>query len=130
MKFHEEVKVIEKTEVNPFFKSKYAGLGSILKAIKEPLAKSGLTFVQLPFQTNGMRTIIIHPESGETIEETFFMTPAKNDPQGQGSVITYQRRYALSAILGLDTETDDDGNEASEKPKTDKPQVEINKSRL
>jgi excinuclease UvrABC ATPase subunit len=41
------------------------------------------------------------------------LTPAKNDPQGQGSAITYMRRYALSAILGIATEEDDDGNAAS-----------------
>ena len=47
------------------------------------------------------------------------MTPSKNDPQGLGSAITYQRRYALGAILGLNIEDDDDGNGASktgEKP--------------
>jgi len=114
MKFHEEMGVIYKTETNPFFKSKYADLATILTAIKIPLTKAGLTFVQIPTGENELRTILIHPESGETIEGTFKMTPSKNDPQGQGSVITYQKRYALSAILGLNTEQDDDGNKASE----------------
>ena len=41
------------------------------------------------------------------------MRPTKNDPQGLGSVITYQRRYALGAILGLNIDDDDDGNRAS-----------------
>jgi len=41
------------------------------------------------------------------------MKPVKNDPQGQGSAITYQRRYALGAILGLNIDADDDGNQAS-----------------
>jgi hypothetical protein len=41
------------------------------------------------------------------------MKPAKEDPQAYGSVITYQRRYALGAILGLNIDEDDDGNKAS-----------------
>jgi hypothetical protein len=44
------------------------------------------------------------------------MTPSKNDPQGLGSAITYQRRYALGAILNLNIDEDDDGNQASAKP--------------
>ena len=54
--------------------------------------------------------------SGEWISEKFYMKPTKVDPQAYGSVITYQRRYALSAILGLNTDSDDDGNKASEEP--------------
>ncbi len=46
------------------------------------------------------------------------MCPVKNDPQGQGSAITYMRRYALSAVLGIRTEEDDDGNAASNKGAT------------
>ena len=55
--------------------------------------------------------------SGQWIAERFYMKPIKADPQAYGSVITYQRRYALSAILGLNTDEDDDGNKASEPTK-------------
>jgi ERF superfamily len=41
------------------------------------------------------------------------MSPKDSSPQGQGSAITYLRRYALSAVLGIATEDDDDGNAAS-----------------
>ena len=51
--------------------------------------------------------------SGEFIQTKLTLTPAKNDPQGQGATITYERRYAYSGILGLVSERDDDGNEAS-----------------
>jgi hypothetical protein len=44
---------------------------------------------------------------------TVNMQPEKNSPQAIGSAITYMRRYAISAVLGLIVEEDDDGNKAS-----------------
>src|SRR5262245_35315108 len=111
-KFHAEMGTILKEETNPFFKSKYATLSTILSAIKGPLQQAGLAFTQFPTGENELTSLLIHPDSGEWFEGTFKMTPAKNDPQGQGSVITYQRRYALGAILGLNIDEDDDGNAA------------------
>ena len=111
-KFQAEVETIRKKETNPFFKSKYADLSSILNVIKDPLTKNGLSFVQFPSGEYGLTTILMHI-SGEWIEESYKMTPVKNDPQGAGSVITYQRRYALGAILGLNIDEDDDGNKGS-----------------
>jgi hypothetical protein len=103
---------ITKDSSNPFFKSKYATLSNILKAIKGPLLENGLTFVQFPDGENGLTTRLMH-SSGEWMEATYQMKPAKADPQGLGSAITYQRRYSLGAVLGLDIEDDDDGNAAS-----------------
>lgn len=111
--FHKEVEVIKKTEENKFFKNKYADLATILTAIDEPLQKAGLTFVQVPECGNKLTTRIIHAESGEWLEGTYDMTPKENSPQAQGSVITYLRRYSLSAILGLNVDEDDDGNKSS-----------------
>lgn len=110
--FHSEVGKIKKTNVNPFFKSKYADLSSILDVIEAPLNENGLSFVQFPTGENGLTTMLMHV-SGEWIKESFIMHPTKNDPQGLGSAITYQRRYALGAILGLNIDIDDDGNAAS-----------------
>ena len=122
LKFDGEVSKIAKGETNPFFKNKYAALPDILSAIKEPLLKSGLTVKQFPVGEHEMTTIIIHAESGEFLESTYRMKPAKDDPQGEGSRITYQRRYALGAVLGLNIDEDDDGNKASEPKKvTEKP---------
>ena len=113
-KFQGEVEKIKKTETNPFFKSKYASLSDILDVIRHPLADNGLSFVQFPSGLYGLTTMLMH-ESGEWISESYTMEPTKKDPQGAGSVITYQRRYALGAILGLNIDVDDDGNEASKK---------------
>lgn len=113
--FHKEVGVVKKSETNPFFKSKYADLSAVITAIDEPLEKAGLAYTQFPTGQNELTTMLMHAESGEWIKGSFTMTPTKNDPQGQGSVITYQRRYALGAILGLNIDEDDDGNKASAK---------------
>lgn len=125
-KFHEEMGTIQKDANNPFFKSKYAPLETILPAIKEPLAKSGLVFTQAPSSivlytqigtgivvVPSLKTTIIEIESGESISENTPLLLAKQDPQGQGSAITYMRRYALVSMLGLNCDEDDDGNHAS-----------------
>lgn len=120
--FDAEVSKINKTETNPFFKNKYASLSDIQDGIREPLIKSNLTVKQFPVSENGLVTIIIHSESGEYIQSEYIMKPTKDDPQQQGSRLTYQRRYALGACLGLNIDIDDDGNKAS-KPVT--PQAQL-----
>lgn len=120
--FQAQVETIKKTATNPFFKSKYADLADILDVIRQPLADNGLSFVQFPKGKNCLDTMLMHV-SGEWISESFEMTPTKNDPQGAGSVITYQRRYALGSILGLNIDVDDDGNRASEPAKEPKKEL-------
>jgi len=112
--FQESVETIVKTETNPFFKSKYASLSDILNVIRQPLAENNLCFVQFPKGKYGLETMLMHT-SGEWMSESYEMEPSKHDPQGAGSVITYQRRYALGAILGLNIDIDDDGNAGSQK---------------
>ena len=120
--FHLKVDTIRKDATNPFFKSKYASLSNILEAINEPLIEADLAVCQFPTGENGLTTILIHGQSGEFMQSAYEMKPVKNDPQGIGSVITYQRRYSLSAILGLNIDDDDDGNAAS------KPQANTQKT--
>lgn len=111
--FNVKVESIEKDAKNPFFKSTYATLQNIQDAIREPLIESGLTISQHPEGEHGLTTILMH-ESGEWIESHYVMTPSKNDPQGIGSCITYQKRYALVSILNLSIgDPDDDGNKAT-----------------
>lgn len=88
---------------NPFFKSKYADLGSIIKVIKPPFAKHGLSYSQFPITEDdriGVETVIMH-SSGQFISQEYTMKVPKADPQSAGGVISYCRRYALQAVCGI-----------------------------
>lgn len=115
--FHVKVSKVKKDARNPFFKSSYASLSNILEAIDEALRDTGLSFCQFPSGDYGLTTILMH-ESGEYLQDTYQMKPVKDDPQGRGSVITYQRRYALAAVLGLNIDEDDDANTGTHGGKT------------
>jgi hypothetical protein len=98
-----------KGSANPFFKSSYADLTSVIKAIKEPCFKNGLSYVQLPHRDGnsiGVVTRLIHT-SGQWIEHEFTLPMVKGDPQAAGSAITYARRYALQALFGIPAVDDD-----------------------
>lgn len=110
--FQAEVETIKKDSTNPFFKSKYASLENVIEGTRAVLKKNDLAFSQFPAGDNNLTTILMH-SSGEFMKSSVKMFPKENTPQGQGSAITYMRRYALSAILGLATEEDDDGNAGS-----------------
>jgi hypothetical protein len=111
---------VSKESSNPFFKSKYASLANILDTIQKPLSEANLAFSQMPDE-NALTTILIHSESGEWIESSYVMPVAKqNDPQAMGSAITYARRYALGAILGLNIDDDDDAEKAMGRTSTSK----------
>lgn len=122
VKFQGEVENVAKDGDNPFFRSKYATLENIVSQIRPYLFRQGLAFSQFPSGESELTTILLHT-SGEFLCSTVKMAPKDNTPQGQGSAITYMRRYALSAVLGIVTEEDDDGNAASQTPKnrTSKP---------
>lgn len=98
-----------KDSANPFFKSRYADLASVMKAIRLPFASNGLSFVQCPITTAegvGVTTRIIH-SSGEWIESTLILPVAKMDAQAYGSCLSYAKRYSIQAMAGVPS-TDDD----------------------
>lgn len=106
-----------KDKTNPHFKSDYADLSSVWDACRKPLTDNGLSVAQTAATEEGrvgVTTILMH-SSGQWISDTLVMKPTKDDPQGVGSCITYARRYALAAMVGVAPE-DDDGNAASAKP--------------
>ena len=111
-----KIKPAVKNAVNPHFKSEFADLGSIWASCREQLAANGLAVVQgNSVGLDGtviVETILSH-SSGEWIQSELCLPLAKNDPQGVGSAITYGRRYALAAIVGIVADADDDGNHAS-----------------
>lgn len=103
-----------KGKSNPAFKSKYADLSSVWDAWQAVGPAQGLAVIQLPgAYVDGrvtMTTIIAH-KSGEWLRETLSIPLSKQDAQGYGSALTYARRYALAAFVGIAPE-DDDGNAA------------------
>lgn len=111
-----------KDATNPHFKAGYATLASLWDAIRIPLSSNGLCITQTFVFENEMLllvTSLIH-SSGQYIVSKYPIIPIKTDPQGYGSAVTYARRYALAAMVGIAPE-DDDGHEASkhiEPPKT------------
>ena len=103
---------------NPFFKSKYADLSSVIRAVKQPFADNGLSYSQLPISKDGLvgvTTILMH-NSGQWLSSDLLLKPVKGDPQAAGSCLTYCRRYSLQSLAGIPSE-DDDGNAASAAPK-------------
>lgn len=117
--FQQEVPVIHKGKEG--YGYSYTDLPAIFDVINPLLKKHGLGFTQL-LTGISIKTIIFHIESGETIESLTDIpqgvTLAKmNDFQVLGSAITYIRRYAISAALGLVTDKDTDAAGEQTKPK-------------
>lgn len=109
-----QIEGAKKDSANPFFKSKYADLASVWEACRVQLSSNGLSVTQCPEESeNGIaiETMLLH-SSGQWIKSRYTMPVSKLDAQAVGSAITYARRYALSAIIGIAPE-DDDGNSAA-----------------
>lgn len=108
---------VPKTGKNPHLKNEYSTLDDIISAIRKPLANHGLAFVQL-LGSNGegtttLRTVLLH-ESGQSLEATVVVDAGAgnrgvNALQSLGAAITYMKRYSLSAMLGISTDGDTDG---------------------
>ena len=102
------------TGTNPHYKSEYAPLDEVIKAVKEPLNKNGIFFLQKVYLA----------ENGQCVETEFhghnavvkggkvYVVADKRTPQGYGSALTYAKRYSLQTACGLPTGDDDDGNVA------------------
>jgi hypothetical protein len=115
VKAQAEMPTAPKDGHNPHFRSKYATLQSIAETAKPVLKKHGLAIIQtFEVACDGISivTTLVH-ESGQYISGSLYLKAQKNDPQGYGSAITYGRRYAMAAILGMVADEDDDANAAS-----------------
>lgn len=130
-KAQKKFKTAIKNKNNPYFKSKYADYTEVLSCVKEPLNSEGITILQ-PIVKGAegkdyIETILLH-ESGEYIsslteihsiptyvkdKDNYQILSKYIKPQDYGSAITYTRRYALSSMLSIDSDEDDDGNIAN-----------------
>ena len=109
-----EIEGAVKDKSNPAFRSKYADLGAVWDAIREPFSKNGLSVVQFPRRDGNcveVETILMH-SSGQWLSGAFSVPTAKQDAHGFGSATTYARRFSLSAVCGV-APVDDDGNAAA-----------------
>ena len=95
---------------------RYADIADVIAAVAPVNAKHGLCFFQIPQTKNKQHQLVstVLHESGEFIEGILDLEPADRSPQSLGSAITYGRRYALGAMLGVVTEEDEDGKLATE----------------
>lgn len=101
---------------NPFFKSKYADLNSIWMACRDPLSKNGLAVTQTTVESGDglyLETLLGHSSGQYIISRMPIRVKSDgktNELQVLGSCLTYLRRYALAAIVGVAPNEDDDGN--------------------
>jgi hypothetical protein len=110
-----EFPTLPKDATNPHYKSKFTPLDTIVEKVGPILAKHGLAWSALPtISENGepaLRYRLMH-SSGEVLEDTMPLLLVKKDSQGLGASLTYARRYALTAVLNLVADEDDDGQRA------------------
>ena len=113
-----EMEPASKDANNPFFKSQYATLASCWNACRGPLTKQGLAVIQTTEPGTGDITLIsmLTHSSGQWIKSKLSVKPAKSDSQALGSCLSYLRRYALSALVGLSTQDDDAESTMSRQP--------------
>lgn len=101
---------------NPFIGNDYATLNSVMEACREALLANNIWLCQYPVPVDtadciGLMTKLTHTETGQWQASLAVVPLPKADPQGMRSAITYARRYAITAMLGMVTE-DDDGEAA------------------
>ena len=118
-----EIGSVSKDATNPFYKSKYFDINSLIKQLQPLLEKNNLVLLQpieSDYETNTeyVVTKIICPASEKSIESRKKLS-TQSDPQKLGSEITYFRRYTLQSLLALQAE-DDDGNKAVKAPDDEK----------
>lgn len=111
-----EIEAVDKDGKNPFFKSDYTTLNATIESCKKALNNNNILVLQpIESDENGVFvcTTLIHT-SGEKLSSKMHIREAKaNDPQAQGSAITYARRYSLKSMLCM-SDNDDDGEKAQQ----------------
>lgn len=107
IKAKSEFKPITKDKTNPHYKSKYSSLDAVLAAVEPALAKNGLVITHQAIGSEFVTTL--HHESGESLSSSLPL-PTFTDPQKMGSYLSYCRRYAVTGLLSVCSDEDDDAN--------------------
>ena len=112
-----DVPAMKPTKTNPHFKSKYIPLDAIHDTVDPLLVQHGFTWSTFPTTDHtgqpAMRYELRHVATGEVWGDVMPLLVDKQNSQGLGSAITYARRYAISAVLGIVADEDDDGHKAA-----------------
>jgi|ETNvirenome_6_85_1030632.scaffolds.fasta_scaffold08224_4 hypothetical protein len=111
-----DMEVAKTDQTNPFFKSNYADLASIVKASRPFLAKNGLSVAQRIIPNDQGQLLLftrLCHASGQWMESMMPIVPPKNDIQTIGSYITYLRRYNYAAMVGVVASGEDDDGETA-----------------
>jgi hypothetical protein len=117
VKCQAEMPAVKFNKTNPFLKNRYADLGAIIETAQPILAKHGLAVSQLCTTQGdhvGVETVLIHTSGewiGSVMEIPAEAERGKSSAQVAGSIVTYIRRYALAAMLGMYADEDGDGND-------------------
>jgi len=114
-----EMEVAKTDSTNPYFKSKYADLRSVVDASRPFLAKNGLCVVQRTIPGNNGTSYLytrLGHLSGQWMESYMPINPPKQDIQTLGSYMTYLRRYSYSSMVGVVAGDEDDDGESAMKP--------------
>ena len=115
--FHQTNPHVVEDKRNPHFKNTYASLESVIKTVRTA-SQFDLTFTQeMDFEgdISFVRTVMMHSSGERRISRTKIVSKDPNDPQKQGSAISYAKRYGLQSIFGLPSD-DDDGEVATITP--------------
>lgn len=118
--FQAEAPKLRKAGENPHFRSRFVTLDTIVETVGPLLNKHGLVWTTLPGRDStgepALHYRLAHASTGEALDGCIPLLLTKADPQGQGSALTYARRYSITAVLNLVADEDDDGNSASRAP--------------
>jgi len=115
-----QIQVASKDKINPAFRSKYADITSVWEACREALSKHEISVTQWPIhsENNKLHLVTRIAHAGEWMQGEFSIPVDKSNAHGYGSAVTYAKRFALSAALGIvsddEVQADDDGNAASQ----------------
>lgn len=113
---------LKKDATNPHLKNGYVSLDNLLNTVRPLLIECGLVITQ-DLAGDSLITCIYHT-SGEFRGSAMPFYPMSENRgtnllQNIGGGITYAKRYALSALLGISVDTDDDGNGTKNPPKNE-----------